>query len=107
MRRKKEQTQQTTDANTNQGNNMPPSLQNNHEGYSKNSEDKNPNIDIITMENPDKAANNIITQRTINIAMVAVIINNHITTPDTLEIRPGKNNVTINVANSHKKSSLL
>ena len=46
-------------------------------------------------------------QRTIEIAMVAVIIINRITTPVTFEIRPGKGNATINVANSHKKSSLL
>ena len=42
------------------------------------------------------------TQRTIEIATAAVIINNHTTTPVTLEIRPGKGNATINVANSHK-----
>ena len=43
------------------------------------------------------------TQQTIKIATVAVNINNRITTPVTLEIRPGKGNATINVVNSHKR----
>ena len=59
------------------------------------------------MKNQEEAANDITTQRTINIATALVIIKNRITTPVTLEIRPGKGNATINVANSHKKSSLL
>ena len=103
----KEPTPQTADANTNQVKYMPQSLQNNHEAHSNNSEGENPNIDIITLKTPEKLANNIMTQRTIEIATAAVIINNRITTPVTLEIRPGKGNATTNVANSHKKSSLL
>ena len=51
------------------------------------------------MKNPEKSAKNIITQRTIKVATAAVIVNNRITTPVTLEIRPV---ATINVANSHK-----
>ena len=74
---------------------MSPSLQNNHEEYSKNSEGENPN------ETPENAANNIITQRTIEIATTTVIINNFITTPVIIEIRPVKGNAIINVANSH------
>ena len=74
-------------------------LQKNHEGHSKNSEGEKPNNDVITMKNPEKSAKNIITQRTIKVAAAAVIVNNRITTPVTLEIRPV---ATINVANSHK-----
>ena len=47
------------------------------------------------------------TQRPIEIVTATVIINNRITTPVTLKIRPGKGNATINVANSQKKGSLL
>ena len=79
---------------------MSPSLQNNHEEHSKNSDGENPN------ETPENAANNIITQRTIKIATTTVIINNFITTPVIIEIRPVKGNAIINVANSHIKSSL-
>ena len=78
-------------------------LQKKNEEYSKNSKGKNPNIDIITMKNIKKAANNILTQRTSKIATAAVIIKNHITTPVSLEIRPGKGNATINVTISYKK----
>ena len=78
-------------------------LQNNNEGHSKNSKGENPNIDIITMKNIKKAANNILTQRTIKRATAVVIIKNHITTPVPLEIRPGKGNATINVTISYKK----
>ena len=42
------------------------------------------------MKNPEKSAKNIITQRTIKVATAAVIVNNRITTPVTLEIRSGK-----------------
>ena len=54
------------------------------------------------MKNQEKAANDIMTQRTIEITTAVVIIKNRITTPVTLEIRPGKGNATINVANFHK-----
>ena len=47
------------------------------------------------------------TERTIKIATAVVIINNRITTPVTSEIRPGKENLIINVANSHKKISTM
>ena len=49
-----------------------------------------------------QAANNIMIQRTIEIATAAIIINNRITIPITLEIRPVKGNAAVNVSNSHK-----
>lgn len=67
----------------------------------KKSEGKTPNNDKLTMKNLEQAANNTMTQRTIEIATVAVIINNRITNPDTLEIYPDKRNATTTVANSH------
>ena len=57
----KEPTPQTTVANTNQGKDMPPSLQNNYVAHSKNSEGENPNIDMITTKTSEKAVNNIMT----------------------------------------------
>ena len=54
------------------------------------------------MKNPEQVAKNIMNQRIIEIATTAVIINNRITTHITLEIRPGKGNTKINVANSYK-----
>ena len=53
----KEPTQQSTDANTNQSKDTPPSFQKNREGHSKYSEDDISNIDTITMKTPEKAAN--------------------------------------------------
>ena len=70
----------------------------------KKSEGENPNNDILTIKNPKQVIDNIMTQRTIGIATATVITNTRIANPVTTEIRPGKGNAIINVANSHKKS---
>ena len=82
-----EKVTQTNDGYPNQGKDNPQSLQ-------------------LAMKNPEQVTNNTMNQRMIEIATTAVIINNRITTRITLEIRPGKGNTKINVANSYKKSSL-
>ena len=42
------------------------------------------------------------TQRTIEIATVAVIVNRRITTPVTLQLRPSKESTNLNVLKAHK-----
>ena len=50
-------------------------------------------------------ANNTMTQRTIEVATAAVIVNNRITTPVTLQLRPFKGSTNLNVLKAHKTSS--
>ena len=55
-------------------------------------EERTPEIDIIVLRDPEFPAEekDTMTQRTIEIWTAAVIINNRITTPVTLQLRPTK-----------------
>ena len=66
--------------------------------------DQSPEIEIITLKDPELSpnTNNTMTQRTIEIATTAVIVNNRITTQVTLQLRPSKGSTTLNVLKAHK-----
>ena len=70
----------------------------------KKKKEQNPEIEIITLKDPELPpnANNTMTQRTIEIATAAVIVNNRIITPVTLQLRPSKGSTTLNVLKTHK-----
>ena len=61
-------------------------------------------IEEITLKDPELLpnANNTMTQRTIEIATAAVIVNHRITTPVILQLRPSKGSTNLNVLKAHK-----
>ena len=67
-------------------------------------EEETPEIDIIVLKDPELPAetNNTMTQQTIEIATAAVIVNNRIITPVTLQLRPIKGSTNLNVLKAHK-----
>ena len=73
-------------------NNNPPSKENITIVDEEKNKDQSPEIEIITLKDSELPpnTNNTMTQRTIEIATVAVIVNNRITTPVTLQLRPSK-----------------
>ena len=80
-------------------NNNPPSKENTTTNNEEKNRDQRPENEIITLKNPELPpnANNTMTQRTIEIVTAAVIVNNRITTPVTLQLRPSKGSTTLNV----------
>ena len=85
-------------------NNNPPSKENTTTNNEEKNKDKSLEIEIITLKDPESPpnANNTMTQRTIEIATAVVIVNNRITTPVTLQLRPSKGSTTLNVLKAHK-----
>ena len=64
---------------------------------------KHTDIDIITLKSPILLeVNNTMTQRTFEVATVAVIVNNRITTPVTLQLRPSNGNMHQNLLKMHQ-----
>ena len=65
--------------------------------------DQRPENEILTLKDPELPpnANNTMTQRTIEIATAAVIVNHRITTPVTLQLRPSKGSTTLNALKPH------
>ena len=65
--------------------------------------ENHPTTDVTTLKSPIlPEANNTMTQRTIEVATAAVIVNNRITTPVTLQLRPFKGSTNLNVLKAHK-----
>jgi len=85
-------------------NNNPPSEENTNSTKDDKIKEKRPETEIITLKDPELPpnANNTMTQRTIEIATAAVIVNNRITTPVTLQLRPSKGSTNLNVLKAHK-----
>ena len=79
-------------------NNNPPSKENTTTDDEEKNKEQSPEIEIITLKDPElpSNANNTMTQRTIEIATAAVIVNNRITKPVTLQLRPSKGSTTLN-----------
>ena len=92
----------TTTFNT--PNTTPPSDENITTSEGNKNEEEKPEIDIIVSKNPQLPAetNNTMTQRTNEIATV-VIVNNRITTPAILQLRPTKSSTNLNVLKVYKK----
>ena len=66
-------------------------------------EEEIPEIDIMVLNDPGVPAetNTTITQRTIEIATAAVIVNNRLTNPVTFQLLPIKGNTNLNVLKAH------
>ena len=81
-----------------------PTLNKNDETTEQNkNQEKTPSTDVITLKSPElPAANNTMTQRTIEVATAAVIINNRITTPITLQLRPSRGSTNLNVLKAYQ-----
>ena len=85
-------------------NSTPPSNENEATHDQNKNKEKHTTTDVITLKIPIlPEANNTKAQRTIEVAMAAVIVNNRITTPVTLQIRPTKGSTNINVLKAHQK----
>ena len=69
----------------------------------KNRDEKIFSTDIVTLKDPETTmeGNNIMTQRIVEVVTTAVIINNRITTPVTLELCPSKGSVNLNVMKAY------
>ena len=67
-------------------------------------EEKTSEIDIIVLKDPELPAevNNTIIQRTTEIVTAVVIVNNRITNPVNLHLRPTKSSTNLNVIKVHK-----
>ena len=67
-------------------------------------EEQSPEIEIITLNDPDLSPNTNITmtQRTIEIETAVVIVNHQITTLVTLQLRPSKGSTHLDVLKAHK-----
>ena len=58
---------------------------------------------MITLKSPVlPEANNTTTQRAIEVATAAVIVNNRITTPISLQLRPSRGSTNLNVTKAHQ-----
>jgi len=84
--------------------NNTPSFSENEETNEQNkNQEKHPNTDVITLKSPVlPEANNTMTQRTSEVATAAVIVNNIITTPVTLQLRPSRGSTNLNVLKVHQ-----
>ena len=84
--------------------NNTPSFSENEETNEQNkNQEKHPNTDVITLKSPVlPEANNAMTQRTSEVATAAVIVNNIITAPVTLQLRPSRGSTNLNVLNVHQ-----
>jgi len=78
-------------------NNNPPSEKNNTPDKGNKNPEKIPEIDVMTLKDPEITpnANDTMTQRTIEVATAAVIVNHRITTPVTLQLRPSKGSTNL------------
>ena len=85
-------------------NNIPPSNENTTTFNTNKNKEKSPEIEIMTLKDPELPpnANNTMTQRTIEIVTAAVIVNHRITTPVTLQLQPSKGSTNLNVLKAHK-----
>ena len=85
-------------------NNNPPSEKNNTPDKGNKNPEKIPEIEVMTLKDPEITpnANDTMTQRTIEVATAAVIVNHRITTPVTLQLRPSKGSTNLNVLKAHK-----
>ena len=86
-------------------NNNPPSKENTTIDDEEKNKEQSPEIEIITLKDPELPpnANNTMTQRTIEIVTAVVIVNNRITTPVTLQLRPSKRKYNLNRTESKQK----
>ena len=84
-------------------NNKPPFNENEETNEQNKNQEKNPNTDVITLKSPVlPEVNNTTTQRTIEVATVAVIVNNRRTTPITLQLGPSRGSTNLNVLKAHQ-----
>ena len=85
-------------------NNNPLSIENATAFNGNKNKEQRPEIEIITLKDPvfPPTANNTMTQRTIEIATAAVIVNHKITTPVTIQLRSSKGSRNLNVLKAHK-----
>ena len=76
----------------------------NQQHLMKKNEGKPPKNDIITLNVPEATAeaNNTMTQRIIEVVTVAFFVNNNITTPIILQIRPSKGSSNLNVLKAYE-----
>ena len=86
-------------------NNTPQSNENEATHDQNKNKEKHTTTDVITLKIPIlPEANNTKAQRTIEVAMAAVIVNNRITTPVTLQLKPTKGSTNLNVLKTHQTS---
>ena len=84
-------------------NNTPTFSENEETNEQYKNQEKHPNTDVITLKSPVlPEANNTMTQKTIEVATAAVIVNNIITTPITLQLRPSRGSTNLNVLKVHQ-----
>ena len=85
-------------------NNIPPSNENTTVFNKNKNKEQSPEVDIITLKDPDLSpnANNTMIQRKIEIATLAVVVKHRITTPVTLQLRSSKGSTNLNILKAHK-----
>ena len=84
-------------------NNTPTFSENEETNEQHKNQEKHPNTDVITLKSPVlPEGNNTMTQRTIKVSTAAVIVNNRITTPITLQLRPSRGSTNLNVLKAHQ-----
>ena len=100
----KEKTVKKKTTTFNTSNNIPPSAKNNTPDKGNKNPEEIPEIEVMTLKDPEITpnANDTMTQRTIEVATAAVIVNHRITTPVTLQLRPSKRSTNLNVLKVHK-----
>ena len=101
---KKEKTAKKKTITFDTSNNIPPSIENNTSAKGNKNPEEIPEIAVMTLKDPEITpnANVTMTQRTIEVATAAVIVNHRITTPVTLQLRPSKGSTNLNVLKGHK-----
>ena len=105
----KEKTAKKKTTTFNTFNNIPPSAENNASAKGNKNPEEIPVIEVMTLKDLEITpnANDTMTQRTIEVATAAVIVNRRITTLITLQLRPSKGSTNLNVLKAHKISSPL
>ena len=85
-------------------NDIPPSNENTTTFNTNKNKEQRPEVEIMTLKDPELPpnANNTMTQRTIEIATAAVIMNRRITTPVNLQLRPSKGSTNLNALKTQK-----
>ena len=88
-------------------NTIPPSTENGSTSEGNKNKEKRSVTDTITMKDPELSAekNNIMTQRTIEVATATVIVNIRITTPVTIQLKPSKGSTNLNVLKTYHNIS--
>ena len=82
---------------------IPPSNENEATRDQNKNKERHTDTDVITFKRPVlPEAKNTMTQRTIEVVTAAVIVNNRITTPVTLQLRPSKGSTNLNVVKAHQ-----